>query len=310
MRILIDTDPGIDDAMALLLAAASPELEIACVTTVFGNNPNVPLLTRNALAILALAGRDDIPVAMGARRPLAPRGESVGKAVHGDNGLGGAALPEPSAAPIQDPAAARIVELATLYAGDLTLVTLAPLTNVALALALCPELPALTPHLSLMGGAATVPGNATPAAESNIYNDPEAANTVFTSGIHITMAGLDVTPRAAVDAAWLDALRDEGNRAGAFIHEAAQHYLRVYLSRGERGLVMHDVHAIMALIRPDIYTSREVRIDVETEGALTRGQTVADWRGQWGRPAQTRLLVDVDADAFREEFRRRIATLP
>lgn len=310
MRILIDTDPGIDDAMALLLAAASPELEIAAVTTVFGNNPNVPLLTRNALAILALAGRPEIPVAMGARRPLAPSGEILGKAVHGDNGLGGATIPEPASAPSALAAAELIVSLARTHSGDLTLVTLAPLTNIALALALAPDLATHVSHLSMMGGAATVPGNATPAAEANILNDPEAAHTVFQSGLAITMSGLDVTSKVTVSEEWLEGMRDLGNRAGAFIHAATQHYLRVYYERGERGLMMHDVHAVMALIHPEIYTMREVRIDVETHGKLTRGQTVADWRGQWGRPAQTRLLVNVDGPAFCEEFRARIATLP
>jgi len=310
MRLLIDTDPGVDDAMALLLACASPELELCGVTSVFGNNPDVPLLTRNALAILALAGRDDVPVAMGARQPLVSNRPPVGIKVHGDNGLGGADLPAAAGAPIRQSAAEFIAAQAAADTGAITLVTLAPLTNVALALALAPELPQQVAHLSLMGGAATVPGNATPAAESNIFNDPEAAARVFAAGFDITMAGLDVTRRATVGADYLDALRDLGNRCGAFLHAAAQHYLGIYLARGEAGLVMHDVHAIMVLLRPDIYTSRKVRIDVECAGSLTRGATVADWRNQWGRPAQTTLLTDVDADEFRAEFMRRIATLP
>lgn len=196
------------------------------------------------------------------------------------------------------------------HAGNLTLIALAPLTNVALALALEPELPTRIPRLSIMGGAATVPGNATPAAEANIFNDPEAAARAFSSGLPITMAGLDVTRRAVVGVDYLEALRGLGNRCGAFLHAAALHYLGFYLAGGEPGLVMHDVHAVMALLRPEIYTSRMVRIDVECTGTLTRGATVADWRNQWQRPAQTTLLVDVDADEFRAEFLRRMATLP
>jgi inosine-uridine nucleoside N-ribohydrolase len=310
MRILIDTDPGVDDAMAILLACASPELSIAALTTVFGNNADLPLLTRNALALLHLAGRDDIPVAMGARRPLATDQPPIGIKVHGANGLGGAELPPSPQSAVATPAATLIAQMAAESAGDLTLVALAPLTNVALALLLNPALPQQVRGLSLMGGAATVPGNATPAAESNLFNDPEAGARVFASGLPITMAGLDVTRRAAVGADYLDALRDGGSRCGAFLHAAAQHYLGVYLARGEAGLVMHDVHAIMVLLRPEIYTVREVRIDVECAGTLTRGATVADWSGQWSRPPQTRLLVDVDAAAFRDEFARRIATLP
>ncbi|MGL4650382.1 MAG: nucleoside hydrolase, partial [Caldilineaceae bacterium] len=302
MRILIDTDPGVDDAMALLLACASPELEICGVSTVFGNNSDVPLLTRNALALLALAGRDDIPVAMGARQPLVSDSPPIGILVHGDNGLGGAEVAPSARAVAPQSAAEMIVAQAAAHSGELTLVTLAPLTNVALALGIDPLLPQRLAGVSLMGGAVTVPGNATPCAESNIYNDPEAAARLFGSGLPLTMAGLDVTRRATVDASYLDALRDLGTRCGRFLHTAAQHYLRVYLARGDEGLVMHDVHAIMVLLRPEIYTMREVRVDVECAGALTRGATVADWRGQWGRPHQTRLLVDVDAAAFRTEF--------
>lgn len=296
--------------MALLLACAAPELELVGVTTVFGNNPNVPLLTRNALALLALAGRDDLPVAMGAARPLASDQPPVGIKVHGENGLGGAELPPPARAAHAHSAAEFIVGQAAAHAGALTLVALAPLTNIALALALDPGLPLRIARLSLMGGAATVPGNATPAAESNLHNDPEAGARVFASGLPITMAGLDVTRRASVGAAYLEQLRDTGTRCGRFLHAAAQHYLHVYLARGEPGLVMHDVHAIMVLLRPDIYTVRTVRIDVECAGTLTRGATLADWSNQWQRPAQTALLVDVDAAAFREEFLRRIARLP
>jgi purine nucleosidase len=310
VRILIDTDPGVDDAMALLLACAAPELTLAGVTTVFGNNPDVPLLTRNALGLLALAGRDDVPVAMGARRPLAADQPPLGIRVHGDNGLGGATLEPSTRSPLPISAAELIVQQAAAHPGDLTLVTLAPLTNIALALGIDPDLPTRVPRLSTMGGAATTPGNATPAAESNIFNDPEAAARVWGSGFDITMAGLDVTRRASVGSDYLEALRKLGNRCGAFLHAAAQHYLAIYLGRGEPGLVMHDVHAIMVLLRPDLYTVRRVRIDVETRGALTRGATVADWRGQWQRAPQTNLLVDVDADAFRAEFLRRIATLP
>jgi inosine-uridine nucleoside N-ribohydrolase len=246
---------------------------------------------------------------MGARHALARTTETNGAVVHGDNGLGGAVIRGPSSTMIGGSAAETIVDVCRERAGETTLVTLAPLTNIALALALEPGLPELVQGISLMGGAATVPGNNTPTAESNIFHDPEAAHQVFASGIPITMAGLDVTHRAPVSADYLDELRNIGNQAGAFVHAAAQHYLQFYLQRGEEGLVMHDVHAIMVLLRPEIYSMRQVRIDVETAGNLTAGQTVADWRGQWGRPAQTQLLVDVDAQEFRREFKVRIARL-
>ena len=309
MRILIDTDPGVDDAMALLLACASPELEIAGVTTVFGNNPDVSLLTRNALAILALAGRPEIPVAMGARRPLASNRPPIGIFVHGDNGLGGAALADATTGPIRRSAAEFIISTCAADPENVTLVTLAPLTNIALALALCPELPAFAPRLSMMGGAVSVPGNSSPCSESNIFNDPEAAQQVFQSGMTITLSALDVTGRAAVGSDYLDDLRALG-ACGRAIHAMSQHYLGVYLRRGQPGLIMHDVHAIMVLLRPDLYTTRQVAVDVETSGTLTRGQTVADWGNHWNRPVQTTLLVDVDAEGFKREFMQRIARLP
>lgn len=310
-KILIDTDPGIDDAMAILLAAASPELEIVGVTTVFGNNPDLPLLTRNALALLHLAGRDDVPVAAGAAVGLNPRAEPGGKAVHGDNGLGGAEIAPATRAAEEVGADTFIAEACRKHGESLTLVTLAPLTNIANALALDPALPAYTPNLSMMGGAATRPGNITPTAEANIYNDPEAARIVFNSGFQITMAGLDVTHKAAVSSDYIDALRDLGNAAGRFLHDTCQEYLKMYLRWGEDGLVMHDVHAVMVLLRPDIYQFRRVYMDVETEGELTRGATIPDWRGQWeGKSPQTTLLLEVDADEFRREFITRIATLP
>jgi inosine-uridine nucleoside N-ribohydrolase len=310
-KILIDTDPGIDDAMAILLAAASPELEIVGVTTLFGNNPDVPLLTRNALGLLHLAGRDDVPVAQGALKALRQLREPTGKDVHGDNALGGAPL-DPAPRTVESmPADQFIVNLSRQYGNALTLVTLAPLTNIANALTIDPQLASRTPKLSMMGGAALRPGNATPTAEANILNDPEAARATFNAGFDITMAGLDVTHKAWVSGDYIDALRDLGNRAGHFLHAACQSYLKLYLQWGEEGLVMHDVHSIMVLLRPDIYQFRRVYIDVETEGELTRGMTVPDWRNQWAdKTPQTTVLLDVDADEFRREFIQRIAKLP
>ncbi len=307
-RVLIDTDPGIDDAMALLLAVASPELEIVGVTTVAGNNPNVALMTHNALALLAMAGRDDIPVAQGAAHSLTNRRLPVGADVHGKNALGGAEIaPSPRKAEAQS-AAEMIVQQAR--AGLDALVALAPLTNLALALELWPGLPQGVPRVSMMGGALTVPGNATPTAEANILNDPEAAKVVFDAWPRILMAGLDVTRQVVVDDDYLKQLRSLGNQAGRFLHQASQHYLRFYQQNGEAGLHMHDVHAIMVLLRPDIYTVRQVCVDVETQGNLTRGQTVADWKNHWQRAPQTAMLCEVDAAAFLEEFTTRIAALP
>ncbi len=309
-RILIDTDPGVDDAMALLLAVASPELDVLGVTTVFGNGADVSTMSRNALAVLSLAGRTDIPVATGAATPLVAPYPGRGKAVHGENGLGGVAIPDSRRGPEAQPAARFIIEQCRAHAGEITLVTLAPLTNVALALRLEPRLPELVKEVVVMGGAVNVGGNITPAAEANIYNDPEAARIVFNAGWPIVMAGMNVTCQVRVAEAYLAALAQAGNRAGRFIDAAAQAYLAFYRSEGEDGICMHDVHTIMYLIQPDLYRSTAVTVDVELQGELTRGQTVADWRNRWGRTPQTNLLTTVDAEGFKQEFRTRIARLP
>ncbi len=307
-RVLIDTDPGIDDAMALLLAAASPELDIVAVTTVAGNNPDVALMTHNALALLALAGREDIPVAEGARHALTNRRPPVGAQVHGKNALGDAEIaPSPRHAEVETPPAFLVPPPRR---GLDPFIPLPPPPPPALALQLCPELPTLVPRCSMMGGAITVPGNATPPAEANILNDPEASKIVFGAWPAILLAGLDITRQVPVGEAFLNRLRNIGNVAGLFLHAASQHYLRFYRDKGESGMHMHDVHAVMVLLRPDIYTVREVCVDVETKGELTRGQTVADWNGHWGRAPQTGMLFEVDAAAFVEEYIARIATLP
>ena len=308
--ILIDTDPGVDDAMALLLALASPELDVLGVTTVFGNSDDIRLMTANALAILALAGRDDIPVAAGSAHPLTRPYAGRAHLVHGDNCLGGVQLP---VAPRQaEPtfAAQFIVDACRARPGEITLVAVGPLTNLALALRIEPALPKLVRGVAIMGGSARASGNITPAAEFNIFADAEAARLVFGAGWEIIMAGLDVTCSPRIAEEYLDRLAAAGNRAGRFLADAFVHYLAFYRSRGFTGACMHDVHAVMALVRPELYTAERVCIDVETAGELTRGQTVADFRGLWNRPAQTRLLTGVDETIFLDEFATRIALLP
>lgn len=308
--IVLDTDPGVDDAMALLLALASPELEVLGVTTVFGNSDDIGLMTANALAILALAGRTDIPVAAGSAHPLTRPCAGRAHLVHGDDCLGGAVLP-PSPRRAEPAFAAQfIAESCRARPGEITLVAVGPLTNLALALRIEPALPELARGVAIMGGSARAGGNITPAAEFNIFADAEAARLVFAAGWEITMAGLDVTCSPRVAEAYLERLAAAGNRAGRFLADAFVHYLAFYRSRGFSGACMHDVHAVMPLVHPEFYTHERVCIDVETTGELTRGQTVADFRGLWNRPANTRLLTAVDEPAFLEEFAARIARLP
>jgi purine nucleosidase len=309
-RILIDTDPGIDDAMAILLALASPKVQVEGVTVVFGNGGDVNLLARNALAILELAGRGDIPVAVGAANPLVRPYHGRGSTVHGDNGLGGVELPAPVASPIAQDAAHFIIDTCLASPGEITLVTLGPLTNIALALRIRPDLPRYVRRLVMMGGAIAAAGNVSPVAEANVHNDPEAARLVFNAGWEITMAGLDVTTQVHMDDEYLGGLRELGNRAGRFVWDITRFYVAAYHSFGYADMVVHDSCALMALIRPEFFTSKFVYVDVETSGELTRGQTIGDWRRQYGHEPQTHVLTGVDEVAFKQLYYERIATLP
>ncbi len=309
-RIIIDTDPGIDDTMAILLALASSEVQVEGLSIVFGNSGDVHLLARNACAVLELAERTEIPVAVGATNPLVRPYHGRGSTVHGSNALGDVELPEPTKRPVDAPAAHFIVDHCRSHPGEITLVTLGPLTNIALALRIQPDLPKYVRRLVMMGGAVSVPGNVTPVAEANIHNDPEAARLVFNAGWEITMAGLDVTMQIHMDDDYLADLRDIGNRAGAFIWDITRFYIAAYHRYGYEDMVVHDSTALMSIIRPEFFESKFVYVDVETTGELTRGQTIGDWRRQYGRDPQTHVLTAVDEVAFKRLYFERIAGLP
>ncbi|MDQ3066126.1 MAG: nucleoside hydrolase [Actinomycetota bacterium] len=287
-RVILDCDPGHDDAIALLLALASPELELVGVTTTHGNQ-TLEKTTDNALRVLALVGREDIPVAMGADRPLV-RELSVADHVHGDSGLDGPDLPEPRSEPVEQHAVDFLVEHAT---PETVLVPVGPLTNVALAL----DQGIRPARIVLMGGAIGE-GNMTPAAEFNIWADPEAAQRVFHSGLDVTMIGLDVTHSALLTSAWAERFRAAG-RVGVFVAELVeffkQYHQRTY---GWDGAPIHDAVALAHAFRPGIVTTEHVNIEVELESELNRGRTVVDrWR-RTDRAPNARVGVGVDADAF------------
>lgn len=308
--IIVDTDPGVDDAMAILLALASPEVEVLGLTTVFGNSDDLELLTTNALMLTELAGHAQVPVARGSAHPLTRQYSGRAHLVHGSNALGDVELPAPQAAPDPRFGPQFIVDACLARPGQVTLVAVGPLTNLALALRIRPDLPDFVQRVAIMGGATRGSGNVSPTAEFNIFADAEAARLVFAAGWPVTLAGLDVTRQVMVAEPFLQSLAALGNRCGRFLHDAAQHYLAYYRSKGNAGLAMHDVHAVMPLLRPSLYTTSQVFVDVETRGELTRGQTVADWRNILEKPAQTTVLMSVDEAAFLDEYRTRIAALP
>ena len=304
--IVLDCDPGHDDAVAILLALASPELELVGVTTVAGNQ-TLEKTTANALRVLEFAGRGDVPVAAGAERPLV-REREVAAHVHGETGLDGPELPPAAGSPVAQHAADYLAEQIRARAGALTLVPTGPLTNIALLLALHPD--ARPERIVLMGGAVGE-GNRTPAAEFNIWADPEAAKRVFASGIDVTMIGLDVTHQALVTADDAERLRAAG-RAGALVAELLDFYSRFHRERYAElgGSPMHDPVAVMHVARPGLVETKPAWIDVDCGWEQGRGRTNVDWRGRHDAPPPNATVgLGIDADAFAELLYDRIASL-
>src|SRR5271166_326722 len=310
--LFIDVDTGIDDAFALLYACAESSTELLGVSTVVGN-VSLHAATRNTRAVLALAGRSDVPVSPGAVTPFSTAASDA-RAVHGETGLGYAVLTEPPESLHDSHAVDAIVGAAHAHPGRLILVATGPLTNIALAVMRDPELPRLVKRFVIMGGAYSDPGNVTPSAEFNVWHDPEAARIVFRAfggpgGAPVVAVGLDVTRQVTIDRADLDALAaraDETPRARAlmrFLEDSARFYFeRMERQTGRRFLIMHDPLAVAAALDPTLIETRLAAVDVETAGRLTSGATVVDWDGRWGRLANTEVAVSVDAGRFREKF--------
>ncbi|TKW67044.1 MAG: nucleoside hydrolase [Paracoccus denitrificans] len=308
-KIIIDTDPGQDDAVAILLAIASPEVELLGITTVAGNVP-LALTTRNARQIVELSGQD-VPIHAGADRPL-QRELVTAEYVHGKTGLDGIELPEPRQPLAGEDGVGFIIEtLRSQPEGSVTLVPIGPLTNIAMAFARAPDIVKRVQQIVLMGGAYFEVGNVTPAAEFNIYVDPEAAAQVFASGVDIVVMPLDVTHRALTSADWIAGLRDLGNRAGEAVASWTDFFERFDREKyGSAGAPLHDPCAVAWLIRPELFKGRHINVEIETVGEFTRGMTVADWWGVAGRRPNAMFIRDVDRDAFFALLTERIATLP
>jgi inosine-uridine nucleoside N-ribohydrolase len=300
--VLLDCDPGHDDAIALLLALASPELDILGITTVAGNQ-TLDKTTANAFRVLEFAGRTEITVAAGADRPLV-RDPFVAAYVHGETGLDGPDLPLARGKPVDRHAADFLADKIRERDGEVTLVPTGPLTNVALMLALHPD--ARPARIVLMGGA-VAEGNVTPAAEFNIWWDPEAAARVFASGIDLTMVGLDVTHKALFTQSHVGRLT---GRVGEMVTELLGFYDRFHREvYGFDGSPIHDAVAVAQVMRPDLVETlfRNVEIDVESE--LCRGRTVVDLWRRTEREPNANVGVDIDADAFLELLLERINSL-
>jgi inosine-uridine nucleoside N-ribohydrolase len=304
--VLVDCDPGQDDALALLLALASPELDVLGVTTVAGNQ-TVDKTTANALRVLELAGRTDIRVAAGAERPLV--GELVVAAdAHGESGLDGPALPPAGTGPVEAEAADFLAHHLLEAAQPVTLIPLGPLTNVARLLGEHPEAAARIERIVLMGGAVRE-GNQTPSAEFNIWIDPEAAALVFDSGLDVTMVGLDVTNDAVLTNADADRLRGSGP-VGAAAAAMLDFYLGFYNEAYEHGgAPIHDAVAVAHVFRPDLLTLADKHVEVDTSDGICRGRTVVDMRKRRRGPTpNAHVALDIDSEGFRSLLVERLRT--
>jgi inosine-uridine nucleoside N-ribohydrolase len=304
--IILDCDPGHDDAIALLLALASPEVKLLGVTTVAGNQ-TLEKTTRNAIRVLDHVGRADIPVAAGASRPLVQE-LAVAAEVHGDSGLDGPELPPPSRQPASAHAIDWIATTVRTHPRSLTLVATGPLTNIALFLARYPELAARLERIVLMGGAIGQ-GNATPSAEFNIWVDPEAASRVFQSGLHLTMVGLDVTHQALMRPVHAQTLSRHG-RAGRLVAELLAFYARFHeRDYGWEGAPVHDAVAMAHVIDPTLLTTTHCGVIVDTAPEPSRGRTHVDLHGRAGWKRNCHVAVGIDSNRFTELLINRLSTL-
>jgi purine nucleosidase len=309
-KIIIDTDPGQDDAVAILLALASPEdIDVLGITAVAGNVP-LPLTEKNARVICELAGKPDTKVFAGCEAPIA-RKLVTAEHVHGKTGLDGPILPDPTM-PLQDQHAVDFIidTLRSEPARTVTLCPLGPLTNIAVALQRAPDIATRVQEIVLMGGAYFEVGNITPAAEFNIYVDPEAAKIVFSCGAPITVMPLDVTHKALVTAARNDEFRAIGTPVGVAVAQMTEFFERFDKEKyGSEGAPLHDPCVTAYLIRPELFTGRHINVEVETRSDLTLGMTVADWWYVTDRAPNATFMGSIDSDGFFALLTERLARL-
>jgi purine nucleosidase len=308
-RIIIDTDPGQDDAVAILLALGSAEIEVVGITVVAGNVP-LKLTEKNALKICELAGRSDMKVFSGAIRPLM-RPLVTAEEVHGQTGLNGPDLPEP-VMKLQDRYAVDFIVETLMQEeyGTITLCALGPLTNIALALVREPRIAPRIREIVLMGGGFFEGGNVTPAAEFNIYVDPQAADVVLRSGIPLVVMPLDVTHKALTSAVRTTSIRNIGGKVGQAVADMLEFFERFDEAKyGTDGGPLHDPCVIAYLLKPDLFEGRACNVEVETTSELTMGMTVIDWWGVTKRPKNALVMRDIDHDGFFALLTERLARL-
>ncbi|XP_043688460.1 probable uridine nucleosidase 2 [Telopea speciosissima] len=301
-KIIIDTDPGIDDAMAIFLALQSPEVDVIGLTTIFGN-VYTTLATRNALHLLEIAGRTDIPVAEGSHVTITKGTKlRIADFVHGTDGLGNQNFPPPNGKPIEQSAAAFLVEKANLYPGKVTVVALGPLTNIALAIELDPGFSEKIGQIVILGGAFSVNGNVNPAAEANIFGDPDAADIVFTSGADILAVGINVTHQVVLTDADRDKLAQSKGKFAQYLCKILEVYFSYHRDAYEtKGVYLHDPTALLAAVNPSLFTFAEGVVRVQKNGIM-RGLTIFYNKmkrfgevTEWSNKPTVKVAVTVDA---------------
>jgi purine nucleosidase len=306
-RIIIDTDPGIDDALAFLLALASPEVRLEALTTTQGN-VTVDKATRNALSVLELAQASHVPVVRGSVLPLVqPLRASA--AVHGESGVGNSKLPPPRTEPLPGHAVDYLIERVLAEPGDLSIFPIGPLTNLAMAIRKEPRFAGAVKELVIMGGAVLESGNMTPQAEFNIYVDPHAAQIVFHSGIPITLIPLDVTHKCLLKPEHIDRLMKIDSPISRFVREAVEVYLQFSVEHGFEGVALHDPLTLATLIAPELLTCKAYYVDVDISGGVSMGKTFADVYGVSGKPANMKVAMQVRGEDFIELFVQRMERL-
>jgi purine nucleosidase len=306
-RIIIDTDPGVDDAFAFLLALASPEIKLEALTTTQGN-VTVEKATRNALAVLELGHAGHIPVAQGSVLPLIqPLRASA--AVHGESGIGNSQLPAPQAKPIKGHAVDYLIERVLAEPNELSIFPIGPLTNIAMAIRKEPRFARAVKKLVIMGGAIQEGGNMTPLAEFNIYVDPHAASIVFHSGIPMTLIPLDVTLKCLLQQQHIDRLIKINSPITRFIKDAMEVYLKASLELGQLGCALHDPLTLATIIAPELLTLNEYYVDVDISGGVSMGKTFADIFNITKKPPNMHVAMDVRGEDFIELFLQRMETL-
>jgi purine nucleosidase len=306
-RIIIDTDPGVDDALAFLLALASPEIQLEALTTTQGN-VTLEKATYNALSILELCNASHIPVARGSVLPLVqPLRASA--SVHGESGIGNSRLPQPVTKPVPQHAVDYLIERVLAEPGEISIFPIGPLTNIAMAIRKEPRFAAAVKELVIMGGAVLEYGNVTPQAEFNIYVDPHAAHIVFHSGIPITLIPLDVTHKCLLLQHHVDRLMQISSPIAGFIRDAMEVYLKASFDLGHAGSSLHDPLTLATILAPELLTLKEYYVDVDISGGVSMGKTFADVLNVTKKPVNMKVAMDVRGDDFVELFLQRMEAL-